>query len=75
MVRLGRWTLLLALVLIVAGLLGGFGMMIAGVANPLPLLGLVPLGFVLGFAGLAMVVLHGPRGDESPRSDDPDVPS
>ncbi len=62
MLRLGRFTLVLAGVLVAVGLLGGFGAMLAGASDYIvPLIGLVPLGFVLGFAGLAAVVLSEPR--------------
>ena len=62
MLRIGQWTLRLALLLIVAGLLGGFGLMLFGYPEPgMSLVTLVPFGFVIGFAGLAIVVLHEKR--------------
>lgn len=63
MLQIGRWTLRLALLLIVVGLLGGFGLMFFGYPDPgMSLVTLVPFGFVIGFAGLAIVVLHERRG-------------
>lgn len=63
MLRIGQWTLRLALLLIVAGLLGGFGLILAGHTDTgMAVVTLVPFGFVIGFAGLAIVVLHEKRG-------------
>lgn len=48
------------------GLLGGFGFMFAGSDDiAKPLLATVPLGFVVGFAGLVTTLLCPVGGDQS----------
>lgn len=62
MQRLGRPLLVLGALLALIGLVGGFATMFNDMDQiALRLLGLVPVGFVLAFAGLALVVLFGPE--------------
>lgn len=56
--RLGTWALILGALMIVVGLIAGFGFMFAGNDEPAKLfLQLVPLGFLAGFTGVVMTLL------------------
>jgi hypothetical protein len=60
--RLGHYSLILGLVLTVVGLVLGFGFMFSGKDDLAKLfLMVVPLGFLILFAGLSTVVLFSPR--------------
>jgi cytochrome c oxidase subunit IV len=62
--RIGRYSLILGLVLTIAGLVLGFGFMFADQDELAKMfLMVVPLGFLILFAGLSTVVLFSPRGD------------
>ncbi|MDD5391973.1 MAG: hypothetical protein PHE17_03030 [Thiothrix sp.] len=62
--RIGRYSLILGLVLTIAGLVLGFGFMFAEQDELAKMfLMVVPLGFLILFAGLSTVVLFSPRGD------------
>jgi len=67
--QFGRFSVYLGLVLGVTGLVGGFGLMFAGIDLwAKPLIGLVPIGFLLVFTGLVTTLVHSPRKtDEPPR--------
>jgi hypothetical protein len=60
--RLGHYSLILGLVLTVVGLVLGFGFMFSDKDDLAKLfLMVVPLGFLILFAGLSTVVLFSPR--------------
>jgi hypothetical protein len=61
--RLGRWLVVIGGILTVAGLVTGFAAMWDGdQGRVLNLLGLAPVGVLLAFSGLILVVLTEPRG-------------
>lgn len=63
--RLGTYALILGSVLCIAGLMLGFGFMFAGHDDPaLLFLALVPLSFVVGFAGMVMTLLNPPGASD-----------
>ena len=62
--RLGVYLLWLGAVLTGVGLVGGFGAMFSGADGIAKLLlAAVPLGFVLGFAGIVTTLLYPQAGD------------
>ena len=62
MLRFARIGVYLGVILVVLGLVTGFGALFTDLDDlAIMLLRLVPLGFVLGFAGLAVLLLLGPR--------------
>ena len=66
MILLGRISFVLGLVLTIIGLVAGFGLLFADIDNWAKFfLMLVPLGFVIGFAGLATHILFEPREHEN----------
>lgn len=60
--RFGRLAIYLGAILVLSGMAVGFGALFKGLdAVAIPFLGLVPLGILLSFTGLTVVVLHEPR--------------
>ena len=64
--RFGRYSLIVGLIITVVGLIFGFGFMFADSHEELAKMFLmaVPLGFLLGFAGLSTIVLFSPRDSD-----------
>ncbi len=64
--RFGQYSLIAGLIITVAGLVFGFGFMFAGGHEDLAQMFLmaVPLGFLIGFAGLSTIVLFSPRDSD-----------
>ena len=58
--RIGIYALLVGAVLVSIGLLAGFGLLFGGYDDQARLLlGAVPFGFLIGFAGVVMTLLSG----------------
>lgn len=65
MLKFGRWLLVIGAVLTAVGLIVGFGLLFTGhKESALSGLSLAPIGFILGFAGLVIVVMMEPRDKE-----------
>ncbi|UOG91698.1 MAG: hypothetical protein L3K52_16120 [Candidatus Thiothrix sulfatifontis] len=63
--RLGRYSLIIGLVITVVGLIFGFGFMLVDSDELAKMFLLaVPLGFMVTFAGLATIVIFSPREDD-----------
>ena len=63
--RLGRYSVILGLVLTVVGLVCGFGFMFADKDDLAQFfLMIVPVGFLILFAGLSTVVMFSPRDND-----------
>ena len=61
--RFGVYLLIAGAACVLVGLAAGFGSMFAGHDDLAKmLLGLVPLGFVVGFAGMVTTLLYPPAG-------------
>ena len=69
--RFGVISLYVGLVMALVGLIGGFGLMLAGGQTwSKPLIALVPIGFLLIFNGLVTILLHrvpGSKEDSQPK--------
>jgi hypothetical protein len=65
--KFGMISLYLGLALGAIGLIGGFGLMFAGIEEwAKPLIAMVPIGFLLMFTGVVTTLLHSPSdGNES----------
>ena len=56
--KLGVWALICGGILTLVGLVGGFGLMFAGIDDHAKtFLAFVPLGFLCGFTGIVMTLL------------------
>ncbi|MEN9503078.1 MAG: hypothetical protein RI964_2363 [Pseudomonadota bacterium] len=63
--RIGRYSFIVGLVLTIIGLIFGFGFMFAGNDElAKTFLMVVPLGFLILFAGLSTIILFSPRDSD-----------
>ena len=63
MLRIGRVLIYLAMFIVVSGIAAGFYALFAGPQElAVMLLAVVPVGVLLGFAGLILIVMTEPRG-------------
>ena len=63
--RIGRYSLIVGIIITVIGLILGFGFMFADKDELAKLfLMVVPLGFLLAFAGLSTIILFSPRDSD-----------
>lgn len=73
--RLGRWLVIGGGALVALGLITGFMTMLGGEQSRiLNLLGLAPVGVLLAFCGVILVVMTEPRGREPPAEPEPTHP-
>ena len=74
--RLGRWLVAIGAILTAVGLITGFAALTTGERGLiLNLLGLTPVGVLLAFSGLILVVLTEPRGEAPPAEPNPPTDS